>query len=242
MNNTSFINKKRAISADCTQFWNNVPAHLRYDMHTENEAWANQQPSTTVRIIAHYLDYLHTHFQVQRLLHQQTQQALPALLEVSLKLLTTALVSIKPNNRAYQSIRHFPTVMLFFCFPAAGVLALELKRRTLESIALPSCVSRADIIRNLSVLTSCLEWIVVPGDGHHKLCTELNKILARILDEVLNHKPVEKEARRNAEAGPDSAGDLLAVPIMPDYSMATEAEDFLNWLDTATWSNPGNMV
>ena len=192
----------------------------------------------TVRLIASYLDYLHTRFQTQRLLQRQTQQALPALLEIALKLLSTSLVSTKPNNRVYETRRHFPTVILFYCFPVAGVLALELRRCTIEGVALPSTVSRADVIRNLSVLTSCLEWIVLPGDGNHKLCSELNKMITIVLDEVLNYTPPTNGVLEAAEDLAGSGQGFFDMPMIDGLEpIPTEAEDFLNWLDHATWNN-----
>jgi hypothetical protein len=178
------------------------------------------------------------HFQIQRLLQRQTQQALPALLELSLKLLSMALVFTKPNNRVYEIRRHFPTVILFYCFPAAGVLGLELRRCTIEGVPLPNTVSRADIIRNLSVLTSCLEWLILPGDGNHKLCAELNKMLAMVLDEVLNYEPPSQGIHGDSVDIADSGPNFFDMPMIDGMEpIPTEAEDFLNWLDNAAWTN-----
>lgn len=233
---------------ECTEWWDALPAYLRYDTYTEDAAWNDRGPGLTVRLISAYLDYLHLHFQIQRLRHRITQQALPALLEVSLKLLVTSLISIKPNNSVYETRRHFPTIMLFYCSPAAGVLALELHRCTIKGISLPSTVSRANVIRNLSGLTSCLEWIALPGDGNRKLCNELNKMLALVLDEVLNYEPPNNGLQRNQDDIGASKSDatLMAGTGQGFFDMPmteglepipTEAEEFLNWLDNATWKN-----
>lgn len=232
----SLLIRNRAISAECSEWWETLPRHLRYETYTEEDAWIGLGPGQTVRLISTYLDYLHLHFQTQRLLHRQTQQALPALMDVSLKILSTALVSTKPNNRVYETRRHFPSVILFYCFPAAGVLALELRRCTIEGLPLPNAVSRADVIRNLSVLTSGLEWIVLPGDGNHKLCSELNKMLELVLDEVLNYEP---SSNRVPESGEDLASAaFFDMPMIDGLEpIPTEAEDFLSWLDNATWNN-----
>ncbi|KAL6709709.1 hypothetical protein ACN47E_001137 [Coniothyrium glycines] len=230
---SNVISNLQAIISECMQFWDQVPAHLRYDLYTEEAAWLGLGPGLTVRLISAYLDFQHLLFQAHRVLHRQTQQQLPALLEISLKLLSTSLVSTKPNNRTFETRRHFPTVILFSCFPAAGVLALELRRCTIESAALPSTVSRAEVIRNLSILTSCLEWIMLPGDGNHKLCSELNKMLAQVLDEVLNYEPPQSGIDANGE---DQGG--FNMPMIDGLEpVPTEAEDFLNWLDNATWNN-----
>jgi hypothetical protein len=232
----------RAISAECAEWWNSLPTSLRYDTYTEEAAWVGRGPGLAMRLVAYYLDYLHVHFQTQRLLHRITQQALPALLEVSLKLLVSSLVASKPQNRIYETRRHFPSVILFHCSPAAGVLALELRRCTIEGVPLPSTVSRADIIRNLSVLTSCLEWSVLPGDGNLKLCNELNKMLALVLDEVLNYEPSVNGAPENGDvAAANLTGTGQGFFDMPMTEglepIPTDTEAFMNWLDNATWNN-----
>jgi hypothetical protein len=231
----------RAISAECTAWWNALPAHLRYDTYTEEAAWVGRSPGLAMRLVAYYLDYLHVHFQTQRLLHRITQQALPALLEISLKSLMTSIVSTKRQDSNYEIRRHFPSVILFYCSPAAGFLALELRRCTIENVPLPDTISRADVIRNLSVLTSLLEWIVLPGDGNHKLCSELNKMLTLVLEEVLNHVP-------SINGGPEQGDDATAMtgvgqgffdmPMIEGLEpIPMESGDFLEWLDNATWNN-----
>lgn len=227
-----------SLLAECTQWWEKLPAHVRYEKYNEEDAWIDLGAGKMLRLISAYMDYLHLLFQTQRLLHRQTQQDLPALLEVSLKLLSTSLVSTKPNDRAYDTQRHFPTVLLFYCFPAAGLLALELRKSTIEGVALPSTVTRADTIRNLSVLTSCLEWIVLPGDGNHKLCSELNKMLTIVLDEVLNCEPPANGESENAHLSAGPGNGFLDMPMIDGLEpIPTGSEDFLDWLDNATWNN-----
>jgi hypothetical protein len=212
---------------------------MRYDCYTEDEVWVGKGPSIALRLLAVYLEYLHTHAQIQRLLHRLAQNSLPALLEVSLKLLSTALCLTKLSNSTYEVRRHFPGVILWYCFPAAGVLALELRRCTIEGTSLPDTVSRADVIRNLSVLISSMEWSVLPGDGNLKLCSEMNKMLAMVLDEVLNYQPpAPKEQSGDVSLLAGTANGFFDMPLIEGLEpIPTEAEDFLNWLDNATWSN-----
>jgi hypothetical protein len=186
-----------------------------------------------------YLDYLHLEFQVQRALHQQTQSAVPALLEISMKLLSTIMVFNKQRNQSYNIQRHYPSMILFYCLPSAGVLALELRRCTLNNTPLPSTVSRADLIRNLSVLISYLDTMILPGDGNHRLCSELNKMLALVLDEVLNYQPATNDDQTLGGVG---AG-FFDMPLIDGMEpIPTESEDFLNWLDNAGTSTVEWMV
>lgn len=224
-----------------------MPPHLRYDLYDEDSAWSAVGQPIALRMISAYLEYLHTDFQMQRLLRRQTQMAVPALLENSMKLLSTVLVFNKQRDQEYDIRRHFPTLVLFYCLPSAGVLALELRRCTLENVPLPSTVSRADIIRNLSVLISCLEWAILPGDGNHKLCSELNKMLALVLDEVLNYQPPANNESQGeggnagvvgAGGGAGGTSGFFDMPLIDGMEpIPTESEDFLNWLDNANWNN-----
>jgi hypothetical protein len=191
-------------------------------------------------MIGAYLEYLHMDFQIQRILRRQTQTALPALLEISMKLLSTVLIFNKRRNTEYNVQRHLATLVLFYCLPSAGVLALELRRCTRQNVPLPSTVSRADIIRNLSVLISCIEWSIMPDDGNHKLCFELNKMLALVLDEVLNYQPPAQDVQGE---GGGSALDVLGpeyfdIPMIDGMEpIPMESEALLDWLDNANWSN-----
>jgi len=210
-------------------------------LYDEEEVWASLGPTFALRLIGAYLEYLHMAFQIQRLLRRQTQDALPTILEISMKLLSTVLVFNKKRNQEYNVQRHFATLVLFYCLPSSGVLALELRRCTLENIPLPSTVSRADIIRNLSVLISCVEWAILPGDGNHRLCSELNKMLALVLDEVLNYQPPankdQSDGGTGAPLGGVGAGFFDFPPIDGMEPIPTESEDFLTWLDNANWNN-----
>jgi len=217
-----------------------VPAYLRYDCYDEDIAWYSLESGVALRMLNSYLDYLHLEFHMQRILRRQTQMAVPALLEICMKLLSTVLVLNKQRNQTYSVQRHYASLILFYCLPSAGVLALELRRCTLENVPLPSTVSRADLIRNLSVLISCLDSVILPGDGNHRLCSELNKMLSLVLDEVLNHQPAANE-----DPGDGSGGNLGGIgpgffdmPLIDGMEpIPTESEDFLNWLDNANWSN-----
>lgn len=223
----------KIISDECRLTWERSPNHLQYDP----SCWGWLEPGICVRMLGVYLDYLYSEFQMQRLLRRHTEAAIPALLDISMQLLTTALVLNKQRNQSYSHQRQFASIILFYCLPGAGVLALELRRCTLENKSLPESISRADLIRNLSVLISCLEWSVLPGDGNHKICNELNKMLALVLDEVLNYQP---PANPGSSDGVEQADHMMFfnMPIIDGMEpIPTESENFLNWLDNANWSN-----
>jgi hypothetical protein len=241
-----------------------MPAHLRYPTYTPQTLWTTFNPLTTLHLIAAYFEYLHLQFQVARLMRRLTgASAVPALLEVSMCLLQTTLVFNTLRNQPYTIQRHIPTLILMYCLPSAGVLALELRRCTREGRSLPGGVRRADVVRCLAVLISCLEWVVLPGDGNYRLYSELNKMLALVLDEVLNFEPgnaaeasqgrdrVDGEAQVAGLVGTvddfdpstmedvgNSDGAFFDFPLVDGMEpIPTESEDFLNWLDNAQWNN-----
>jgi hypothetical protein len=108
----------------------------------------------------------------------------------------------------------------------------------MEGGTLPNTVSRAKVIRNLSVLTSCLEWIGLPGDGNDKLCSELNKMLALFLDQALNYEPPVDTIQEDGEILAGIGQGIFDMPIIEGLEpIPTEAENFLSWLDYATWNN-----
>lgn len=236
----TYTDDDRAIREQHRTNWDTSPAHLRYDLYNDEEVWRTLKARAALRMIGAYLDHLHAGFQIQRLLRRHTQNALPALLEIAMNLLSTALIFNKNRNHEYNVQRHFATLVLFYCLPSAGVLALELRRCTLENLPLPNTVSRADIIRNLSVLISCVEWAIVPDDGNHRLCSELNKMIALVLDEVLNYQPPSNEGQSDgASAVLGGVGPgFFDLPMIDGMEpIPTESEDFLNWLDNANWNN-----
>ncbi|KAL5122023.1 hypothetical protein ACEQ8H_000239 [Pleosporales sp. CAS-2024a] len=233
------VNNLQLILVELTQFWESLPTQLRYDLQDEG-TWKCHGNRVSARLHATYLEHLDMHFQIRRILHRLKQHALSELLSISLKLLTSSLAWPGATGKTEESRSRFGTVFHHFCFPAAGLLALELRRCTIENTPLPNTVSRADVIRNLSVLTSCLEWVVMPGDGNARLCTELNKMLAMVLDEVLNYEPPLPNVNGDADAfaaGTSGAGFFDMPPTEGLEPIPTEAEDFLNWLDNASWGN-----
>ncbi|PVI00547.1 hypothetical protein DM02DRAFT_388285 [Periconia macrospinosa] len=224
------------------QAWEGLPKHLRCDLYDEETIWDELGSMKALKMVNCYLEFLHMEFQIQRLLRRQTQTALPGLLEICMKLLlSTISILNRRGNREYFVQRHFATIVLFYCLPSAGVLALELRRCTLENVQLPDTVSRADIIRNLSVLISCMDWSVFPEDGNHKLCRELNKMLSLVLDEVLNYQPPINGAQsdNNDSALQGLGPGFFDLPTVDGIEpIPTESEDFLNWLtDNANWNN-----
>ena len=137
-----------------------------------------------------YLEYLHTEFQIQKLLQKQCQIQNPALFKVSVQLLAAVMVLTRQKDRSAEFLFDFSWTTLFYGLPSAGVLTGALQWYTRTGQQLPDSASRPEVIRNLSVFASSLEWTVRPGDGNYNLCMRASKTLARIIDEVLTPQNV----------------------------------------------------
>lgn len=80
----------------------------------------------------------------------------------------------------------------------------------------------------------------MPDDGNHRLCVELNKMLASVLDEVLNFQPPVQDIQ--GDGGDDTIAGLgpeyFDIPMIDGVEpIPMESEALLEWLDNANWSN-----
>lgn len=83
--------------------------------------------------------------------------------------------------------------ILYFGLPSAAILSAELYRQTTQQTQ-PQLLSpassipnlpRSELIRNLSVFVSAMEWASSPSDGNYSLCCRARRHLSRVLDEIL---------------------------------------------------------
>ena len=124
------------------------------------------------------------------------------------------------------------------------MLAAELKLCTQNGLSLPASISRSELIRNLSVLISYLEWVTRPGDGNHAACSEASKMLARILDEALNSQSnVEQPCQpvlehSNNEAVLTSEEDNIMLDPNDCETFHVDSEALLECFDSVDWNNP----
>lgn len=106
-------------------------------------------------------------------------------------------------------------------------------------------MSRSEVVRNLSVLISYLEWVTRPGDGNYAACSEASKMLARILDEALDPQVTEQPQ----QPVPEPTRDELSLAHVEDQIMLEssgagnealfmDSEAFLDWFDNVDWNNP----
>jgi hypothetical protein len=77
---------------------------------------------------------------------------------------------------------------------------------------------------------------LLPGDGNIKLCSELNKMLAMVLDEVLNYQPpcTTDKQQENTDLLTSTGDAFFNFPMIEGLEpIPKESEDFLSWLEDA---------
>ncbi|KAF2452757.1 hypothetical protein BDY21DRAFT_294145 [Lineolata rhizophorae] len=251
--------------------WNTFPQILRYT----SDSWTKRPPAECSMLLIVYLEHLHTSFSIERLRRRVLcKQAAPSarecpteLLRISLKLVQTTLDLIRHSHGLSEVRRNFAWILLFYGLAPAGVLATELRRTTMGTYPFPATVCRAELIRNLCVLVSCLEWVAVPGTCNYKLCYQVSGALKDIVDQALGCKYISgepstldpdaaAESSTTARLANGNSHEIAGVPngaIEKDISddrhtfgdfgefdasqVPMETEDFLNWLENMEWDN-----
>lgn len=201
-------------------------------------------------LLSVYLDYLNSEFHIQRLLSKYSEAATLALLNTSNQMLTAVMVLIKQHSLAHELQRDYAWLVLFYGVSSAGVLAAELSRSSRTNQPFPPSMSRPEVIRNLSVLISYLEWVTRPGDGNYAACSEASKMLARILDEALDPQSIATTDQRQPQQELQPAGangempapsedpTLLELNGIGNEALPIDSEAFLDWFENVDWNNP----
>lgn len=201
-------------------------------------------------LLSVYLDYLNSEFHIQRLLSKYSEAATLALLNTSNQMLTAVMVLIKQHSLAHELQRDYAWLVLFYGVSSAGVLAAELSRSSRTNQPFPPSMSRPEVIRNLSVLISYLEWVTRPGDGNYAACSEASKMLARILDEALDPHSIATTDQRQPQQELQPAGangempapsedpTLLELNGIGNEALPIDSEAFLDWFENVDWNNP----
>ncbi|KXJ91755.1 hypothetical protein Micbo1qcDRAFT_174786 [Microdochium bolleyi] len=137
-----------------------LPKALRIldEAQNRNEADRHVDASNTLTLLSTYLDDLHSRF-----------------------LLLTPMAEIFAHASCQADQQ-----TLYYGIPCAMVLAQELRvsKRTQDkpSAALPT----AETIRNLCAFLSTLSWVASPSHGDFQVCTDAQRRLSQLVDEVLS--------------------------------------------------------
>lgn len=160
-----------------------------------------------------HLDYTFNRFLLYRILSKRLNTWSPDLVKVSHAVLSEILLLVESRIRAmkisgelswvvsmpcFLVLQSSPLIciqqMSFFGLPAAGVLSIELIRRssiqTVETLS-PSressmSFSRSQAIQDLSIFASYLQTIIQPHEGNYDICQQARGTIRRVLDFVLS--------------------------------------------------------
>lgn len=183
------------ISARITSTWESIPLHMRY----WNTCWNESYPSNTCFMLnSMHLIHWYNEFMIQKLLDHTPLTSNLALLRVSIDLLAHVLALCAIRDRSYDVQRDFLNSILLFGIPSASVLVTALRQQHRTAAPFPQTISRAEIIRMLSVLISHLDASAHlensgarAGEANYNLCRKASKIFTRVIDAVLDHKASE---------------------------------------------------
>ncbi|OTB17073.1 hypothetical protein K445DRAFT_21265 [Daldinia sp. EC12] len=221
----------KGILSRCSEAWNCLPKHLIYN----KDCWKLNLPSTVCLMLGKvYLAYLHTLFQLYRLLGQGRTSYEPELIEVSKNMLETVVQMANAQIRVFCYPHSIPTIILYYGVPSASILTSALLDITRNpSRTLPPGINGSLLIRNLSVLVSHLESATSPGETNHEFCMQAARLISRSLDQILSgftastvttpSNPAQ-ELNDNSDAWTAGIGDLVNISF----------GDF-NSLDFETW-------
>jgi hypothetical protein len=139
---------------------------------------------------------------VQKLLDRPPLVSNTALLRVSIDLLTTCLTLGRIHDRNYDFNRDFLYTILIIGIPTGSVLVSALQAHHKTSRPFPPSISRAEIIRTLSVLIMHLDTAArfdTRSDTNFDLCVNASRMFTRIIDAVLDPAPQTAVAVVGAE-------------------------------------------
>ncbi|KAI1478200.1 hypothetical protein F4774DRAFT_419522 [Daldinia eschscholtzii] len=131
--------------------------------------------------------YLHTLFQLYRLLRQGRTSYEPELIEVSKNMLETVVQMANAQIKVFCYPHSIPTIILYYGVPSASILTSALLDITRNpSRTLPPGINGSLLIRNLSVLVSHLESGTSPSETNHEFCMQAARLISRNLDQILS--------------------------------------------------------
>ncbi|KAF2011491.1 hypothetical protein BU24DRAFT_426574 [Aaosphaeria arxii CBS 175.79] len=245
-----------AISDRIRSSWDTVPLHLKY----HSRCWDDEEfpYSVSLMLVVVYLTHFYNEFMIQKLIDHQPNAFNVALLQVSFDLLSNCLAIEKTRDRSYDVYRDFMQTVLVFGIPSASVLASALQEQHRTGQPFPPTISRATVIRKLSVLISHLESAshmdfsgLRRGDGNYNLCRKAAKSFTRVIDTVLqpSNGPVTINGEAStpvgivigengAELSPDLPLDMFGAPGLNGFE-GMDALGGASLFDGVDWNTVG---
>lgn len=159
----------------------------------------------------------HQLFLVERIEHPEKDEQRH--LEAAASMLNIVIVIWNERDRMPEHLDELHWAITNYGIPAASALSVALWKQTNAPRAHPPTPGRADIIMDLSVFLTCLDWIS-PSDGNYVLCKRSRKLIKHILDGILDPKPVNavKQSSNGTLAGLDFGAFDMGPTGIPDMS------------------------
>lgn len=183
------------ISTRIRTSWDSLPPHMRY----WKTCWDESYPSSVcLMLVVIHLTHWYNEFMIQKLLDYTPLTSNLAMLRVSIDLLSNVLALGAIRDRTYDVHRDLLNCILLFGVPSASVLATALRQQHRTGQPFPPSISRAEIVRMLSVLISHLDASAHlensgarAGEANYNLCRKASRIFTRVIDTVLDSQQAE---------------------------------------------------
>ncbi|KAK3679719.1 hypothetical protein LTR78_000095 [Recurvomyces mirabilis] len=224
----------QALSARSCEAWRTLPPQLKY----KTNYWTTGLPPKVCQMLMiTYLGFATTDFHIYRALAlaQADPQAMTPLIQVSFDVVTMLMGLGEARIRDARAHRDFSYLLLLHGMPAAVVLIEALQkmgRQRPPLLALPEGITRASLVRTLSIFVGQLDTACEPSDTNKDVCTQASDALSRALDDVLNAPMVAVENHEAVEAQHGAAmtgygneipdlGDTQPIVTFPDATTRT---------------------
>ncbi|KAJ5691709.1 hypothetical protein N7488_012444 [Penicillium malachiteum] len=163
------------------------------------------------------------------------------------------IAHLTKQYQVHEVSKQFPWVFLVYGIPAAGVIVTELHRHTLSNQPLPSKKPRSEIIRTLSFLVSWVRDTTKESPPSVTLgaCSELNNVILRLLDDVLDYQPDSRQQTYERLEMPMTDHGFEKSTLSMGHGLPSEAltlgfgsGECLSWLDDLdlTLTSPGLLM
>ncbi|KAJ5819463.1 hypothetical protein N7474_005054 [Penicillium riverlandense] len=212
------------VSSLAQQVRNEIPSYLQWDGNTET----TMRLTNTFAVYLH-LDLLYSDFLLQRILVKRSVGESETLISLANQMLKAVLAQISISQRCGRPYSLGWTIP-YFGLPSAGILAIELLRRTQNPHPRPNKkpFPRSEVIQNLSILASHIQYIILPQKGNYEVCQQGRKAILYILDHVLS---THADATAPVSTVPS---DLIPTDWLNDEWL-NDGTEFIRWIDTLNW-------
>ncbi|TQB74292.1 hypothetical protein MPDQ_005015 [Monascus purpureus] len=213
--------KVSEISQNSRRTWDELPGFLHWRPGVESSILHSSV------LIPMNLEFLYNDFLLYRILVKRAQTGYESLIGISHEILKTTLELIGKEIGSGTGTYSVGWNASSFGIPAAGVLAMELLRQSgYLSQSSPPNIShrRSEIIQNLSIFASHLQYVVRPHDGNYDICQYSRRIICRILDRILS-------VNLPALSSPLPAEVLATDWLNGESILLDDGTDFLTWVD-----------